>query len=59
MVGHHNVFVQFDKRKMFRGHHPMFLYNYAKIIQHHFSINDLAEDVLSFVRADRYEVRPA
>jgi len=58
MIGHHNKHVQFKMTEMIRDSMPTFPNHHPKLIQPHFSVNNIAEQEITLMRTNGDEIRP-
>ena len=56
MVGHDDIFAQFNRWTDDRGFYPFFSDDFPKWIQNHFTILDITKQMLSFVRDNGYKI---
>jgi hypothetical protein len=58
VVGHNDKGIQFNQREMVWNIFPTTLGDFARLVQPHSPIHDLAQKAFPISRADRHEIRP-
>jgi len=58
VIWHYDIFIQYNMGEMRRYFIPTLFYDFARIVQPHFAIDDFAEQTHSIMYADGHEIVP-
>lgn len=56
MIRHHNKFIQYNKRKMFRNFAPTFVRNFTQTVKYHYPVYYFAQIMLVIFRNDYHKI---